>query len=172
MQLFHEHKARVHHILYRVLGSNRDVEDLIQETFLEVFRSLPRYRGDARLGTWISKICTRVAFAYLKKRRPIAVELDEAGPLPEEGPGSDDIAVAREATRRLYLVLSKLDPKYRIAFAMHVIDGRKMQEVAEMTDSTTVATKSRVWRARREIEKCAKRDPLLASYLAGQEAGA
>ncbi len=69
----------------------------------------------------------------------------------------------------MYAVLEKLDAKYRIAFALHVIDGRKMQEVANMTESTVVATKSRVWRARKEVLRHAKRDPFLASYLTQQE---
>jgi hypothetical protein len=46
-----------------------------------------------------------------------------------------------------------------------------MKEVAAATEASVVATKSRVWRARREVEKHAKRDPLLASYLAAQETG-
>lgn len=169
-QLFETHKSRVHATLYRILGSNREIEDLVQDTFLEVFRSLHHYRGDARLGTWISRICSRVAFAFLSRRKPRATELSELPELDSGEQGSDEIASAREATRRLYAALEKIDCKQRIAFALHVIDGRSMREVAEITESSLVATKSRVWRARREIEKRAKRDPFLANYLADQGA--
>jgi RNA polymerase sigma-70 factor (ECF subfamily) len=169
LQLFRDHKTRVHAILYRVLGSNRDVEDLVQDTFLEVFRSIGSFRGQARLGTWISTICSRTAFAHLSRKKPGAVDLDTVPEIPSEAPESDDVAFAREAARRLYAVLEKLDPKHRIAFALHVIDGRKMQEVAELTEATVVATKSRVWRARKEVSRYARRDPFLASYLASQE---
>ncbi len=169
LELFRVHRARVHAILYRILGSNRDVEDLVQDTFLEVFRSLENYRGQARLGTWVSTICSRVAFAYLNRKKPSAVELEAIPEIADEAPESQDIVYSREAARILYGVLGKLAPKYRIAFALHVIDGRKMQDVAELMESTVVATKSRVWRARKDIAKHARRDPMLAGYLAAQE---
>ena len=124
------------------------------------------------MGTWISTICSRVAFSHLSRKKPGSVELDSVPELAAETPESDDVAFSREAARRLYVVLAKLDPKHRIAFALHVIDGRKMQVVAEMTEATLVATKSRVWRARKEVAKYAKRDPFLAEYLAAQEASA
>lgn len=171
LELFHSHKGRVHAILYRILGNNREMEDLVQETFLEVFRSLPQFRGEARLGTWISCICSRVAFGFIARRKPSSIDIDTTTELATGEQGSDEVASAREATRRLYRVLDKLDNHQRIAFALHVIDGRSMKEVATMTDATVVATKSRVWRARREVEKHAKRDPLLSSYLATQETG-
>src|SRR5262245_38006729 len=68
-ELFHREKRRVHGILYRVLGSNTDMEDLVQEAFIEVFRSLERFRGEALLSTWIDRITVRVAYAYLSQRR-------------------------------------------------------------------------------------------------------
>ncbi len=169
LELFQEHRARVHAILYRILGSNRDIEDLVQECFLEVFRSLPNFRGEAKLGTWISCICSRVAFAYISRRKPAHLDIDAASSLASDEQGSDEVASAREAARRLYLVLDKLDGHQRIAFALHVIDGRSMKEVATLTRASVVATKSRVWRARREVERHARRDPLLAGYLQAQE---
>jgi DNA-directed RNA polymerase specialized sigma24 family protein len=67
-----------------------------------------------------------------------------------------------------------VDPKQRVAFALAVIDGRPLAEVAEMTDSSVVAVKTRVWRARKDLMKRAARDPVLAQYvseLSGTEEG-
>ncbi len=74
--------------------------------------------------------------------------------------------MAREATRHLYATLDGLAPKLRLAFALHAIDGRAIHEVAELMSATVVATKARVWRARRYVEKRANADPVLAEYLA------
>lgn len=169
LRLFRQSSKKVHAVLYRILGSNQDMEDLVQETFLEVFRALPSYRGDAQLGTWISCICSRVAFGYIKKRRPVASVIDETMHCSDNAPSSDEVADSRAATVRLYTALSKIDAKQRIAFALHVIDGRSMQNVADITESSVSATKSRVLRARKEIAKLAKRDPHLARYLSEQE---
>lgn len=167
--LFASYKGKVHATLYRILGSNRDMEDLVQDAFLETFRSLDRFRGEALLSTWISRITSRVAFAYLSRKKNTAAPLDLVPETESAGPNPDSQVSAREATRRLYAALDRVEAKQRIAFALHVIDGRSMKEVAEITGATLVATKSRVWRARREIEKRARRDPLLENYLVGQE---
>src|SRR5262245_18162827 len=60
-------KNAVHATLYRVLGSNLHMEDLLQESFIEVFRSLSSYRGEAKLTTWADRIAVRVAFHHLRR---------------------------------------------------------------------------------------------------------
>jgi DNA-directed RNA polymerase specialized sigma24 family protein len=54
----------------------------------------------------------------------------------------------------------------RIAFALAVIDGRSLAEVAELTDASLVAVKTRVWRARRELDRRARKDSILGAYIA------
>lgn len=167
--IFHEHKSRVHATLYRILGSNRDMEDLVQEAFLQIFRSIGSYRGEASLGTWISRISTRVAYGYLSKRRVATVALHSVPDTSTDDPDAERQAIAREAVRRLYSVLDRVEAKQRIAFTLHVIGGRPLREVAEVTDASVVATKTRVWRARKELNRRARKDPLLAGYLKEQE---
>lgn len=167
--LFHEYRLRVHATLFRILGSNRDMEDLVQEAFLQIFRSIGSFRGDAMLATWISRVTARVAFGYLGRKRPPTVTLESVPDAPGNDPDAERQAMAREAAKRLYSVLERVEPKQRIAFALHVIDGRSLREVAEIMEATLVATKTRVWRARREIDRRARKDALLAGYLQEQE---
>jgi RNA polymerase sigma-70 factor, ECF subfamily len=164
-QLFRDHKQRVHRTLYRILGNNRELEDLTQEAFLEIFRSLDGFRGEAKLSTWVSRITTRVALGFISKRKPAAASLDLVPQIEAEGPAVDELAMARQAAGRLYGALERVDPKQRIAFALHAIEGLPLKEVAELTESSLVAVKTRVWRCRRELEKRARRDPLLAAFL-------
>ncbi len=161
--LFRKYQRRVQGTLFRILGSNRDMDDLMQETFVQVFRSLRGYRGEARLATWIDRIAVRVAYHYIGSRKRVALvdvtDVEAAGAPPEPR------LVAREGVRRLYAVLAELSPSCRIAFALHVIDGRPMAEVAAATGATVTATKVRVWRARRALERRAAADPILSDYL-------
>lgn len=166
-ELFRRERGRVHATLYRVLGTNRDMEDLVQEAFLEIFRSLGSWRGEARLATWIDRITVRVAYRWLSRRKPTAMPL-EALPEGESSSGAagpDARATAREGVRRVYAALARLSPAARLAFALHVIDGRPIAEVAKLVGSPVVATKVRIWRARRELERQAAEDPVLADYL-------
>jgi len=166
-ELFRRHRARVHACLYRVLGTNRDMDDLLQEAFMQVFQSLRGWRAEASLATWIDRVSVRVAYRYLsqKGRRIQTAELvdDEAAP-GADGPGAHR-QLARDGVKRLYEVLDELGAASRLAFTLHEIDGRPLSEVAELVGSSVTATKLRVWRARKRIEAAAAQDPILREFL-------
>jgi RNA polymerase sigma-70 factor (ECF subfamily) len=163
--VFLAQRAAVHHTLFRILGSNRDLEDLVQDAFFEIFRALPSFRGDSTLTRWCQTIATRVAYLAISRKKPPAVDL---ALVEEQLPDSTDTrrdAQHREAARRLYAALDRLDPKQRIAFALATLDGLSMAEVAALTESSIVAVKTRVWRARKDLMKRAKKDELLRTYI-------
>jgi len=165
-ELFQAQRRSVHHTLFRILGSNRDMEDLVQDAFIEIFRALPSFRGESTLSRWCQTITTRVAYLAISRRKPATVELGLVEDIvADPSPDAARVARARDAARRLYAALDRLDAKKRIAFALAVIDGLPLREVAKLTESTTFATKTRVWRARREIDKRAQNDPVLRDYL-------
>ena len=166
-ELFRAHRARVHGCLYRVLGTNTDMDDLMQEAFLQVFQSLRRWRAEASLATWIDRITVRVAYRHLgqRKRRGVTVEFDieQARATTATGPAQQH---ARDGVRRLYAALDTLSPAARLAFTLHELEGRPMVEVADLTGTSVTATKVRVWRARRAVEQAAAADPILAGWIA------
>jgi RNA polymerase sigma-70 factor (ECF subfamily) len=170
-ELFRQHRGGVHGTLFRIFGSNSEIEDLIQETFLQVFRSLPSFRGESALASWIGRITTRAAFAHIRARSRRPVALEAVVDIPDTSAPTDESLEARRAVASLYEGLERMDAKYRIAYTLHVIDGRPLREVAEMTEASLTAVKSRVWRARREVNKRAKRDPRLSAYLTRQGVG-
>ncbi|MEM9491548.1 MAG: RNA polymerase sigma factor [Myxococcota bacterium] len=178
-ELFRRQRGRVQASLYRILGSNRDMDDLLQETFIQVFRSLGSFRGESRLATWIDRIAVRAAYRHLSRSRnqltPVPLDIVDAsasGDVP--GVGAEPAGrraepfgqtVAREGVRRLYAALAQLPAKGRIAFALHAIDGRPVAEVARLVAASETATKLRIWRARRALERIAADDPILREFL-------
>jgi RNA polymerase sigma-70 factor (ECF subfamily) len=164
-ELFKKHRARVHACLYRVLGANRDMDDLLQDAFIQVFQSLRGWRAEASLATWVDRIAVRVAYRYLSQRKnsPPALELVD---VEAPGPSGARRAHAREGVRRLYAALDLLAPAPRLAFVLHELEGRPMAEVAALTGATVTATKLRVWRARRTLTARAAADPVLRELLA------
>jgi len=164
-QLFLEQRNNVHRALYRIIGTNREIEDLLQDAFIEILRALPSFRGDSTLGRWCQTIAVRVAYLAISRRKPPAVDLA----LVEDTVASDADTrrhvQVREAARRLYAALDRIEVKQRIAFALATIDGKSLSEVAELTGSTMFAVKTRVWRARRELMRRAAKDAVLAAYL-------
>jgi RNA polymerase sigma-70 factor (ECF subfamily) len=170
-ELFLEQRTNVHRALFRILGSNREIEDLLQDAFIEIFRAVHTFRGDSTLGRWCQTIAVRVAYLAISRRKPPAVELA----LVEDTVASDtDVrrhVQVREATRRLYAALDRIEAKQRVAFALAAIDGKSLAEVAELTGTSVFAVKTRVWRARRELMRRAGKDAVLAAYLSDLEGG-
>jgi RNA polymerase sigma-70 factor, ECF subfamily len=156
---------RVNAIIFRILGSTRDADDLIQETFIAMFRGLPKFRGDSKLSTWIDKIAVRVVFAHIRTRKASPVSLDVIGDV-DAGAGTVDArAHAREGLRRLYAALGELTPEHRVAFSLYSIDGRTIPEVAQLIGTSTVTAKLRIWRARRRLRAKIADDPILGEFV-------
>lgn len=166
-ELFHALKGMVHATLYRVLGSNEHMEDLLQDVFVEIFRSLPRYRGESKLSSWAAPIAARVAYHHLRSKR--ARRDNVVVPFQLHVVGSpEDHAQHREGLQHLYRLLRRMSPEQHLAFALFTVDGRSIEEIAELTESSTVAVKNRISRARRKLWDAARKDRVLASYLAQQ----
>ena len=173
-ELFRRHKHRVHASLFRVLGGNRDMDDLLQDAFLQVFQSLRGWRAEASLATWIDRVAVRCAYRYLSQRgRRVETEwlADEeviSLDAPQTAPGARR-QLARDGVARLYAVLDELSPAARLAFTLHELDGRSIVETAELVGSSVTATKLRVWRARKRIEAAAAVDPVLSEFVTGDD---
>jgi RNA polymerase sigma-70 factor (ECF subfamily) len=163
-QLWDRERVRVHGVLFRVVGANTHMDDLLQDAFLEVFRSLPGFRGESSLRTWIDRCVVRVAYAYFRRKERLPA-LEGLQDPHSASPSAEERASLREAARRLYQELDRLETKQRIAFTLHAIEDRPLREVAEIMESTEVTAKLRVWRARQALEKRARKDPLLAEFL-------
>jgi len=168
-ELFRDQHRRVQATLWRVIGHNRDMDDLLQDVFIEVFKSLRRYRAEATLATWIDRIAARVAYKYLraKKRQPAALAAvpDELPDPVALSPSPQRHAAARQRLAHFFDAAVELPPAARIAFVLHVIEGRPLAEVANITEASVTATKVRVWRARKLLARRARHDPLLAEIL-------
>lgn len=169
--LYEAEKRRVHAKLYRIFGSNRQIDDVIQEVFIQVFRSLRGFRGESSLATWIDRCAVRVAFAHLSRGRRHRPDLALVEDLPSGDPSGEQRALAREGARHLYATLDRLDAKQRIAFTLHELEGHSLAEVAACMEATLVATKARVFRARQRIEIAARKDPVLANFVSTESKG-
>jgi len=158
-ELYHRFRRQVAGNLYRVLGDRTDLEDLVQEVFVIAFRGLERFRGDARLSTWIYRICVNVALGRIRtrRRRPAAIgvnDLDATAMDPSltERPETPDKALERQQDReRVYRALELLAPKKRIVLYLHEIEGLDLKDIAYLVDSNPVTVRTRLFYARREF---------------------
>lgn len=162
--LYRREYPRVHRLVYRLVGASRDIDDILQETFIAVFRGFSQFRGDAKLATWIDRIAVRAVYDHFAARRrqpvPVEVVLERA-----DAGEPDERAHAREGLRRLYAALAAMPIDARIAFALYAIDGRSIAEVAAITQTAKVTAKLRIWRARRALYQRLADDAVLRDYV-------
>lgn len=158
-ELYNRFRRVVASNLLRVLGDRAELDDLVQEVFIIAFRGLPTFRHEARLATWLYRICVNVALGRIRTRarrpRTAAVpDLEHAahGASLADRPEAPDRAVERrQAHERIYRALDQLAPKKRIVLYLHEIEGRDLKEIAYLVDSNAVTVRTRLFYARREL---------------------
>jgi RNA polymerase sigma-70 factor (ECF subfamily) len=163
-QLFRLHVQRLHRLVRRLAGPGCDTEDLVQTIFVQAFRALPGFRGDAAFFTWLGRIAIRITLRQSRQMRSRTLPLDEAM-AGGGGQTAEGAADARRALLRFEAILAGLSEKRRTAFVLHVLEGHSLEEVADMVSARLSAVKVRIHDARVEIERQARRDPYLAHYL-------
>ena len=152
-------KRTVAATLFRVLGDRTDLDDLVQEVFVIAFRGLDRFRGDARLSTWLYRICVNVALGRIRSRTrkppPVAVgDLDATSQAQNllDRPETPERALERSRDRdRVYRALESIAPKKRIVLFLHEIEGLDLKDIAYLVDSNPVTVRTRLFYARREF---------------------
>ena len=153
-QFFVTHVRYVERVIARLTGPTPDLEDLVQTTFIQAFQSFGRYRGEASLKTWVTRIAVHTALHQLRSgvRRMVPLELVTDGEEPSDPVATaDQQAESRQLARRLHALLDRIAPKKRVAFLLYTVEEYSIEEVAALTAAGRAATKSRIWFARREL---------------------
>jgi len=135
--LVERHRAMVYRIAYQFAGNHHDAEDIAQEVFLKIYRSLDRFRQDAQLTSWMYRIAMNACIDHRRRSRAStnATAGDEAEykmlNAAEETPGPEDRAYAGEIGQVLELEIGRLPKGQRIVFVMRHYRGMKLCEIAE-----------------------------------------
>jgi RNA polymerase sigma-70 factor, ECF subfamily len=135
--LVERHRSMVYRVAYQFAGNHHDAEDIAQEVFIKVYRSLSRFRQDAQLSSWMYRIVMNACIDHRRRHAPAAAapfgEEAERKMLntPEETPGPEERAYAGELGRVLEAEIARLPPGQRIVFVMRHHQGLKLCEIAE-----------------------------------------
>lgn len=163
--LYQMHRREVSRLVTRLVGPRGDVEDVIQEVFIQVFRSLQSFRGDSRFTTWLHRVTVNVALMHLRAARS---RPQLSGEAPPEQPSSDDRSPIHEAARNerlraLYSILDTLSEKKRAVFILHDLEGVPAAQIAAMVGSPVLTVRTRLFYARREVYAAMVQHPTLQS---------
>ena len=165
--LFERWSGRVLRFVERMVGEASVAEDLVQETFVRVWRARERYRPEARFSTWLFTIAGNAARNELRRpfRRAPHESMDPAGEgalleLAVEDPPADEVVDARRSGQGLGAALAALPERQREALWLRAVEGLSYAEVAEALATTEKSVKALIHRARVALAREAERGGL------------
>ena len=167
--IYHRYKRRVFALALRIVGPV-DAEEVAQEAFIRVFRGLPKFRGDAALGTWIYRLAVNAALSHRSRRANLpAVPHDERHFDGERGgahlvtvtPETRDLALRKQLER----ALAALPVGYRTVIVLHDVEGLEHEEVASILGCHVGTSKSQLHKARAKLRETLATQGITSSEL-------
>ena len=152
-QLYERTHEQAWRVLYRVVGQSPDLEDLVQESYIQLMRALKTYRGDSRVSTFLHRVCVNVGLMYLRgKRRRKEETTDEVPESPtDERHDPERAAQVKQAAALVQQALSQLSEEKAAVFVYHELLGMKPEEISELVDCPVNTVRSRLNRARQDF---------------------
>jgi RNA polymerase sigma-70 factor, ECF subfamily len=154
--LYDRHFPDVERLVATLGIVDAEADDICQEIFVIIYKNLARFRGEARLSTWIYRLATREAIRFARRRRLLRGLADLFAREKRDAPAAEWFENA--AGRRHYLrqLLDRLSPERRLALVLYEIEGVPVSEIARISDCAENTVWTRLHRARIELEKIAK----------------
>jgi RNA polymerase sigma-70 factor (ECF subfamily) len=149
-QLVRHYQRPLYYLALRYLKNEADAADIAQKTFVRVFKSIGRFRGDSSFRTWIYRIAINLSLNHIRdNKREKASEIDEAA-LTTNAVGVDGI-VGRQRSARLREAIEELPPKQRMVLELRIYDELPFREVGELADCSENAAKVNFHHAMRRL---------------------
>lgn len=142
----------MYNICLRMLRNEADAEDLLQNSFVDVFSKLDTFRFESSVGAWIKRIVVNNCINHLKKRRLALEELNDQlhgrpDDEPEEGNGYD------LDPEHIHRAICRLPDGYRVVFTLYLLEGYDHKEIAEILGISEATSKSQYSRAKKKLRE-------------------
>ena len=151
--LLEKYQQKIYWHVRRMVIDHDDADDLVQDSFVKVWKNLDKFRSDAQLYTWIYRIATNECITFLnKKKAKNNIPLDEVSGELSESLTSASYFDGDKLQRKLQLAILELPDKQRLIFNMKYFDDMKYEEISEVTGTTVGALKASYHIASKKIE--------------------
>jgi RNA polymerase sigma-70 factor (ECF subfamily) len=155
-------ERKIHGAIYRVLGSDEEARDLVQEAFFRAYRGLPGFKREARFSSWLYQIATNLCRDRMRRRRGRTLvsldEVDEAArPLAPAGLGALELVEVRDLCRAVAAAIADLPEEQREVIVLKEYQDLTFGEIAEIMDVPISTIKTRLYRGLGQLrEKLAR----------------
>ena len=152
-QLYERTHEQAWRVLYKVVGQSPDLEDLVQESYIQLMRALKTYRGDSRVSTFLHRVCVNVGLMHLRSKRRRKEETTDEVPehATDERHDPERAAQVKQAAVLVQKALATLSEEKASVFVYHELLGMKPEEISELVDCPVNTVRSRLNRARQDF---------------------
>jgi RNA polymerase sigma-70 factor (ECF subfamily) len=151
-ELIARYQRRVYAVIHRMTGNHPEVDDLCQETFLQVIRSLPSLPPGGNLDAWVYRIAMNVSVDHLRRagRDRRIVETLKAGPAPSDSPpaGRDE-----ELVRVVQHAMEELPEEQRVVLVLRMFENLSHEEISQIVLAPVATVRWRLFSARQKLEE-------------------
>lgn len=161
-ELFHRHKSDVARLATRLLGPVAEVQDIVQDVFLQVFRTIGDFQGKSKFSTWLHRVTVTMVLMHRRSQRSrprFAPENYERSVANSLDP--DDDVMRRQRVAAFYQVLDSLSEKKRTVLVLHDIQGLGSGEIAQILGIPALTVRTRLFYARRDLISLMQNSPAL-----------
>jgi RNA polymerase sigma factor (sigma-70 family) len=153
-QVVRDHSARVYRLAYRLSGNAQDAEDLTQETFVRVFRSLASFSPGTFEG-WLHRITTNLFLDMVRRRQRIRFDAlpEDTERLPGTSPSPEQVYADTHLDPQIQAALDALSPEFRVAVVLCDIEGLTYEEIAATLGIKLGTVRSRIHRGRVQLRE-------------------
>jgi RNA polymerase sigma-70 factor (ECF subfamily) len=163
-ELISSYERRIYNYCLRMTNNREDAEDLTQEVFVRVYKSLKRFKGNSQLSTWIYRIAHNVCIDRYRKVKLTTVSLSQPKgsdderemELPARDFSPEEEAMRMELKKYLLNSISELQPKYRSVIVLRDIQNYSYEEIAEILRLPLGTVKSHISRARAALRQAVR----------------
>ncbi|APZ46826.1 RNA polymerase subunit sigma-70 [Polaribacter reichenbachii] len=163
-QLLDDYQQKVFSTCISFIPNKEDAEDVAQEVFLEVFKSINKFKGDSKLSTWIYRIATNKCLEFIRKKNTKKrfafmqsimgneMPLDKTSYFTEfNHPGI--LLENKEKSATIFKAINTLPDSQKVVFTLAKIDGKSYQEIVEITGKSLSSVESIMFRAKKALKE-------------------
>ncbi|MGO4372369.1 RNA polymerase sigma factor SigW [Paenibacillus sp. 2TAB19] len=156
------YQDKLFHMAYRMLNNRQESEDVVQDTFLRVYKNLDRYDETLKFSTWIYRIATNLCIDRLRKRKPVYSldaesseheGLDGYSMIPSDDRTPETEMLLSDTQRIIHQAIETLPPKYKTVMTLRYMQDLSLQEIGDIMDMPVTTIKTRVHRGREFLRK-------------------
>lgn len=147
-ELVSRYKRLVFSVVYNMINDKQEINDICQEVFIRIYRSLDRYNPEYKFSTWSVKITTNYCLDVLRKRKIVYVPIEEIENATDKNDTPENTYISKEQSRNIHKAITELPEMYRTPIILFHQNGLSYEEITKILEEPITIVKNRLYRAR------------------------